>query len=145
MINYLVQKEYQGMVDAYEKAGGDDIPKPGYEYQKQILDLPPQEKQPSYTYELRKRQQTEIEANKVAAQLRRQKEDEAARRVDAILSKEKTDAERAEKHRVARLKNLELAKMAKEESAKRQEEINKVRRKNLKKARRKLKRQRKKK
>lgn len=125
------------------EVGGDDlVEKPVYAWEKQILDLPIEEKQPSFTYELRQRQQAEMEANRVAAQLRRQKDDEAARRVEAFLAGEQQEAKRAEELRKTRLLNLEKAKMAQEEKARLKKEHDKIRRKNLQKARRKLKRQR---
>lgn len=121
------------------KEGGDDIkrrPKPSA-WEKQVLEKQIEiERPPSPTFQLRQEQQERIATEQVAGQLRRQKEDEAARRVERMLAQEKADAARAEKNRITRLKNLELAKMAQEEQAKREAELNKVRRKNLRKARR---------
>lgn len=110
---------------------------------KKLLDLQPIERQPSVTYQLRQEQQARLAAEAAAAELRRQREDEAARRVEALLKAEQDQKARDEANRIQRLKNLELAKMANEAEAARQAEINKARRANLRKARAKQRRMRK--
>jgi hypothetical protein len=128
-----------------EKLGGDDEKeKPEARvYERQLLELETVFQRPADPlFEMRMRQKQEMEAKDFAAQLDRQREEEAARRVDAYLRAEKEAQDKADRARAARLTNLAKAQIALEEKQKRQEEINRVRRKNLQKARRKLKRMR---
>lgn len=115
--------------------GLDKPEKKPYEYQKEFLDMEPVARPLDPAFALRQEQQTIMKANAVAESLLRQNEVEAARRVSAMLAREKVDQDKADRRRASSLHNLAKAQIAKEAKAERQAEFNKVRNKSLKKAR----------
>lgn len=132
MVHSFVAKTESEFV---EITGLDKPDRKPYEYQKDMLVMEPIVRPVSPSFAMRQEQKSVMEANQVAAQLARQNEAEAGRRVNAMLAREKADKDKADRRRASSLHNLAKAQIAKEAKAQKQDEINKVRKKSLRKAR----------
>ena len=88
--------------------GGDDVPRKqrDYVWQKQLLDLPEIEKQPSLTFQIRQEQDTQIAMDAELKRLREEELENARITVDHRQATERDEFMRKQKRKEVALKNL---------------------------------------